>query len=92
MARALASSSYSGEFVCESAGRAERLRIVHRVKDGAVAERLVSLSGNGREQVRDGDEVVVYLPDQKLAIIERRPQGSDLMGTLPQFGGELCGT
>jgi len=89
MAVALASSSYSGEFVCESAGRAERLRIVHRVKDGAVAERLVSLSGNGREQVRDGDEVVVYLPDQKLAIIERRPQGSDLMGALPQFGGEF---
>ena len=33
--------------------------------------------------------VVVYLPDQKLAIIERRPAGSDLMGALPQFGGEF---
>jgi sigma-E factor negative regulatory protein RseB len=89
MAGALTDTSYSGEFVCESAGRAERLRIVHRVQDGAVAERLVSLSGNGRELVRDGDEVVVYLPDQKLAIIERRPAGSDLMGALPQFGGEF---
>ena len=89
MAGALAGTSYAGEFVCESAGRAERLRIVHRVRDGAVAERLVSLSGNGRELIRDGDEVVVYLPDQKLAIIERRPAGSDLMGALPQFGGEF---
>ncbi|MGB5132433.1 MAG: MucB/RseB C-terminal domain-containing protein [Steroidobacteraceae bacterium] len=89
MAGALAGTSYAGEFVCESAGRAERLRIVHRVRDGAVAERLVSLSGNGRELIRDGDEVVVYLPDQKLAIIERRPVGSDLMGALPQFGGEF---
>ena len=87
MAGALAGTSYSGEFVSESAGRAENLRIVHRVRDGAVAERLVSLSGNGRELIRDGDEIVVYLPDQKLAIIERRPAGSDLMGTLPQFGG-----
>ncbi len=89
MAGALADTSYAGEFVCESAGRAERLRIVHRVRDGAVAERLVSLSGNGRELIRDDDEVVVYLPDQKLAIIERRPADSELMGTLPQFGGEF---
>jgi sigma-E factor negative regulatory protein RseB len=89
MAGALAGTSYAGEFVCESAGRAERLRIVHRVRDGTVAERLVSLTGNGRELIRDGDEVVVYLPDQKLAIIERRPAGSDLMGALPQFGGEF---
>ncbi len=89
MAGALADTSYAGEFVCESAGRAERLRIVHRVRDGAVAERLVSLSGNGRELIRDGDEVVVYLPDQKLAIIERRPADSGLMGALPQFGGEF---
>lgn len=89
MARALAGTSYAGEFICESAGRSERLRIVHRVRDGEVAERLVSLTGNGRELIRDGDEVVVYLPDRKLAIIERRPAGSDLMGTLPQFGGEF---
>ncbi len=89
MARALAGTSYAGEFVCESAGRTERLRIVHRVRDGQVAERLVSLTGNGRELIRDGDEVVVYLPDRKLAIIERRPGGSDLLGALPRFGGEF---
>lgn len=89
MAGALAGTSYAGEFICESAGRAERLRIVHRVRDGAVMERLVSLSGNGRELIRDDDEVVVYLPDQKVAIIERRPASNDLMGALPQFGGEF---
>ena len=89
MAGALSATSYVGEFVCESAGRAERLRIAHRVRDGAVAERLMSLSGNGRELVRQNDEVVVYLPDRKLAIIERRPASNDLMGALPQFGGEF---
>ena len=90
MAGALSASSYVGEFVCESAGRAERLGITHRVRDGAVAERLVSLSGNGRELVRQDDEVVVYLPDRKLAIIERRPAKDDLMGALPLFGGDFA--
>lgn len=85
MTDALAGRSYSGEFVCESAGRSEKLRIVHRVREGSVSERLVSLSGGGRELVREDDEVVVYLPDQKLAIIERRPARSDLMGALPTF-------
>jgi sigma-E factor negative regulatory protein RseB len=85
MTDALAGTSYSGEFVCESAGRSEKLRIVHRVRDGSVSERLVSLSGGDRELVRENDEVVVYLPDQKLAIIERRSARSDLMGALPTF-------
>lgn len=89
MGAALSGTSYAGEFVCESAGRTERLRIVHRVRGGVVTERLVSLSGSGRELVRQDDEVVVYLPDRKLAIIERRPAGSDLMGVLPKFGGEF---
>ena len=87
MGAALANSSYVGEFVSESAGRSERLAITHRVQDGVVSERLVSLSGSGRELVRENDEVVVYLPDQKLAIIERRAGRSDLMGALPRFDG-----
>jgi sigma-E factor negative regulatory protein RseB len=89
MGDALSNTSYIGEFITESAGRTERLSIVHRVRDGVVSERLASLSGNGRELVRENDEVVVYLPDQKLAIIERRAGRSDLMGSLPQFTGEM---
>ena len=87
MSQALASTSYSGEFVCESAGRSEKLRILHRVRDGQVSERLVSLSGRGRELVRMDDEVVVYLPDQKLAIIERQSGRGQLLGVLSRFSG-----
>ena len=90
MGAALNNASYVGEFVSESAGRTERLAITHRVRDGVVSERLVSLSGHGRELVRENDEVVVYLPDQKLAIIERRSGRSDLMGALPQFEGRMA--
>jgi sigma-E factor negative regulatory protein RseB len=90
MGAALNNASYVGEFVSESADRTERLSITHRVRDGVVSERLVSLTGHGRELVRENDEVVVYLPDQKLAIIERRSGRSDLMGALPQFEGRIA--
>jgi sigma-E factor negative regulatory protein RseB len=90
MGAALNNASYVGEFVSESSERTERLAITHRVRDGVVSERLVSLSGHGRELVRENDEVVVYLPDQKLAIIERRSGRSDLMGALPQFEGRMA--
>lgn len=90
MGAALNNSSYVGEFVCESAERTERLAVTHRVRDGVVSERLVSLAGAGRELVRENDEVIAYLPDQKLAIIERRSGRSDLMGALPQFEGRMA--
>jgi len=90
MGAALNNSSYVGEFISESAERTERLSITHRVRDGVVSERLVSLEGAGRELVRENNEVVVYLPDQKLAIIERRSGRSDLMGALPQFEGRMA--
>ncbi len=89
MAEALSGTSYSGEFICESATGSEKVRVLHRVRDGAVWERLVSLSGSGRELVRENDEVVVYLPDRKLAIIERRLARSDLMGALPTFDSRV---
>jgi sigma-E factor negative regulatory protein RseB len=89
MSRALAEASYVGEFEVDSAGRSERLRIVHRVRGGRVEERLSSLSASGRVIVRDGDEVIAYLPDQKLAIIEHRPERSTLFGRMPRFGPEV---
>ncbi len=89
MTEALAASSYVGEFEVESAGRLERLRIVHHVSEGRTRERLTALSPSGREVVRDGDEVIAYLPDQKLAIIEYRAERSGLFGRMPRFGPEV---
>lgn len=89
MGETLATASYSGEFHLEGQGYSERMQIVHRVRDGRVCERLVSLSGNRRELIRDGDEVTAYLPDRRVAIIEHRPNRSVLLGRLPQSGAEL---
>jgi len=85
MSHALTSSSYVGEFQIDGRGYSERMKIIHCVRDGAVSERLVSLTGPGRELVRRGDEVTAYLPDKRIAVIERRASRGGLLGTLPHF-------
>lgn len=89
MSETLATANYSGEFRLEGQGYTERMQIVHRVREGRVCEKLVSLSGNRRELVRDGEEVTAYLPDRRVAIIERRPDRGGLLGKLPQAGEGL---
>jgi sigma-E factor negative regulatory protein RseB len=89
MSRALTTSSYVGEFVLEGRGYAERMQIFHCVRDGELRERLIAVSGPGRELVRRGDEVTAYLPDKRIAVIERRPEKEGLLGALPRYGGEL---
>ena len=89
MSEALTNSSYVGEFRLEGHGYVEHMRIVHCIRDGTVAERLVSLSGPGRELVRRGEEVTAYLPDKKIAVIERRPGRGALFGNLPRFDGDI---
>ena len=89
MSHALTTSNYVGEFHLEGRGYTERMRIVHRVRDGTVSERLVSLDGPGRELIRNGDEVIAYLPDKKIAVIERRPGQDGLLGALPRIDGDV---
>jgi sigma-E factor negative regulatory protein RseB len=85
MNQALMTRNYDGIFSHWQGGRVETLRIIHRVQDGAVMERLVSLDGSGREFIRTGSELACYLPDQRTVLVERQPQASLLLGSLPAF-------
>lgn len=85
MNEALTTRNYDGVFFHVHGGRVETMRIIHRVREGSVAERLVSLDGSGREFVRTGTELVCYLPDKRTVLVERRPQETTLLGNLPRF-------
>jgi len=82
MNEALATRNYDGVFVHRVGSTRETLRIIHRVKDGSMSERLVSTDGSGREFVRNGAEWVAYFPDRKVAIAEQRNRPSGFIVAL----------
>jgi sigma-E factor negative regulatory protein RseB len=83
MNQALTTRNYDGTFSHWHGGKVEMLRIIHRVQDGAVAERLVSLDGSGREFIRRGPDLACYLPDKKTVLVEKRPADESLLGGFP---------
>ncbi|MBS0367270.1 MAG: MucB/RseB C-terminal domain-containing protein [Proteobacteria bacterium] len=92
MNQALATRNYEGVFSHWQGGRVEMLRIIHRVQDGVVSERLASLDGSGREFIRSGATLTCYLPDRRLVLVEQRP-GQESLVSFPTFdqaaGGNL---
>ena len=80
MNKALTTRNYDGTFSHWHGGQVEMLRIIHRVQDGAVSERLASLDGSGREFIRTGASLACYLPDKRTVLVEQRPQQDSLVG------------
>jgi sigma-E factor negative regulatory protein RseB len=80
MDQALTTRNYDGTFSHWLGGRVEMLRIIHRVQDGTVSERLASLDGSGREFIRTGASLSCYLPDRRTVLVEQRPPEESLVG------------
>jgi sigma-E factor negative regulatory protein RseB len=70
MEYALATRNYRGVFEDRQGARSASLRIVHRVQNGMVEERIAALDGSGREFIRRGGDLYRYLPDQRLVQVE----------------------
>jgi sigma-E factor negative regulatory protein RseB len=80
MNQALTTRNYDGTFSHWHGGRVEMLRIIHRLQDGVVSERLASLDGSGREFIRTGSSLACYLPDKRTVVVEQRPREEPLVG------------
>lgn len=89
MSEALASRNYDGKFFHLRNAQSETLRIIHRVDGGKISERLIALDGSGREIVRNDTEVVCYLPDRRLVLVEKRTGNEPLFGSLPVYSEGL---
>ncbi len=85
MNQALSTLNYDGVFSHWQEGQVETMRIIHRVQNGVVTERLMSLDGSGRELIRTGSTLVSYLPDERKVLVVQEPTPSLLLGSLPKF-------
>src|ERR1700761_1080796 len=88
MNEALTSRNYDGTFSHWQGGKVEMLRIIHRVQNGAVSERLVSLDGSGREFIRAGSNLACYLPDKRTVLVENRPPEESLLSGFPTINDQ----
>lgn len=92
MAAAVQSTSYEGTVIRIRGGEAEALKVVHKVVDGVIREKVVAQDGNGLEIIRNGNEVHCILPDRKSVLVEQWDDQSTLFSTLPssdiRFGNE----
>lgn len=68
----VAARNFDGVFIHSMAGKRQTLRLIHRMENGKMSERLVFANGSGREIVRNGTEWVMYFPDLKVARVETR--------------------
>lgn len=64
--------SYTGNFVYQHGGQVETSRITHRVDEAGEHEKLEALDGPPRIIIRNNDEVLCYLGDNKTVKLERR--------------------
>ena len=72
--------NFQGTLVHMCDGTMDVVRIVHRVDDGQVTERITSKAAGGRQVIRNADEVMCILPDQKKVMVERRGAESSPIG------------
>jgi sigma-E factor negative regulatory protein RseB len=90
MTEAARTLNFAGTFVYQHDNQLESMRIVHKLRDGRVHERLVSLTGSAREVVRNEREVRCYLPDQNSVVVEhRKADGRSFPAILPPTAHDL---
>lgn len=88
MDHAVASISYRGTLVSTGNNRIDTMRVLHRVDDDGVRERIYALDGPKREVLRDRDQVRCLVSGQASVIVDN-PFPTRLLPRIPL--GEILG-
>ena len=89
MNQALEKSNYEGTFVFMHNGSVETMSIVHGYTSKGVKEKLVSLTGDAREVIRDQDILTCIWPRDKIVVIETARGQHGIPSSLPENLTEL---
>jgi sigma-E factor negative regulatory protein RseB len=90
MNQTLERGNYEGIFVFMHNNSVETMSIVHGYSDNGIREKLVSLTGDAREVIRDQDVLTCIWPRDKLVVIETASANHGLPSSLPTNLNELA--
>ncbi|MEM7400846.1 MAG: MucB/RseB C-terminal domain-containing protein [Pseudomonadota bacterium] len=90
MNQTLERGNYEGTFVFMHNGNVETMSIVHGYSENGVREKLVSLTGDRREVIRDQDVLTCIWPREKLVVIESASDSHGIPSSLPSDLDELA--
>lgn len=91
MSEASQGLNYRGTFVYVHEGRLEAMRIIHRAGEDGEHERLIALTGDAREVIRDGKQVTCILPKNRSVMVDRSVPRKPFPAALPRDLGALGG-
>lgn len=87
--RAAQKLNYSGTFVYQQGSQIRTSRIVHVVDGKAEVEKLEILDGKPREYIRNNEEIICYVPEAKILLIEKRVTRDGFPGILATNTADL---
>lgn len=61
---------FRGTLVHMCGGKVDVVRIVHRVENGRITERVTALDADGREIIRNADKVMCIMPDEETVMVD----------------------
>lgn len=82
MGEAIRSSNYYGTLVYMHGGRVESLKIVHKHDKEGESQRIVHLTGEAREIIRENDVVTCYMPESQSVFVGERRFNNHLLARL----------
>jgi sigma-E factor negative regulatory protein RseB len=83
MSKASRDLNYDGVFVYRLGKQMDTMRIIHKSGEDGIYERLITLSGNAREVIRDKDQVKCFFPDDKKVVVDKSRSGKLVSSYLP---------
>ena len=83
--------NYEGVFIYRRHGKMDTMRIIHKVDENGVQERIVSLTGFAREVIRNKNSVTCILPDDESVMVEKSNPGQFKISQLPEQIGKVSG-
>ena len=91
MGEALKSLNYYGTLVYMHDGRVESLKIIHKRDSSGELQRVVHLTGEAREVIRNNDVVTCYMPDSQSVLVGERRFNNHLLSKLTRNFQEFAG-